>query len=123
MVRVKWVISLSALATIDRFLLSEYSEDQLKIMTIQDGRYLNYKRQVERKKIEKLKASLHMIDADSASTRKHTFFVDKKVRYRSHLHNTYISHSDYAMVNAWRVTVIDGRWTMSWTFELSPKSL
>lgn len=58
----------------------EYSEDQLKIMTIQDGRYLNYKRQVERKKIEKLKASLHMIDADSASTRKHTFFVDKKVK-------------------------------------------
>ena len=61
------------------FLPSEYSEDQLKMMTIQDERYLNYKRQVERKKIEKLKASLHMIDADSASPRKHTFFVDKKV--------------------------------------------
>jgi len=58
----------------------EYSEDQLKMMTIQDERYLNYKRQVERKKIEKLKASLHMIDADSASPRKHTFFVDKKVK-------------------------------------------
>lgn len=58
----------------------EYSEDQLKIMTIQDERYLNYKRQIERKKIEKLKSSLHMIDADTATPRKHTFFVDKKVK-------------------------------------------
>merc|ERR1711990_1311234 len=49
-------------------------------MTIQDERYLNYKRQIERKKIEKLKSSLHMIDADTTAPRKHTFFVDKKVK-------------------------------------------
>lgn len=61
------------------FSLSEYSEEQLKIMTIQDERYLNYKRQIERKKIEKLKSSLHLIDAETGAQRKHTFFVDKKV--------------------------------------------
>jgi len=58
----------------------EYSEDQLKMMTIQDERYLNYKRQIERKKIEKLKNSLHLIDAETGTQRKHTFFVDKKVK-------------------------------------------
>jgi len=58
----------------------EYSEEQLKIMTIQDERYLNYKRQIERKKIEKLKSSLHLIDAETGAQRKHTFFVDKKVK-------------------------------------------
>jgi len=58
----------------------EYSEDQLKMMTIQDERYLNYKRQIERKKIDRLKSSLHMIDAESTTPRKHTFFVDKKVK-------------------------------------------
>ena len=57
----------------------EYSEDQLKMMTIQDERYLNYKRQIERKKIEKLRNSLHLIDAETGAQRKHTFFVDKKV--------------------------------------------
>ena len=49
------------------------------MMTIQDERYLNYKRQIERKKIEKLKSSLHLIDAETGAQRKHTFFVDKKV--------------------------------------------
>jgi len=58
----------------------EYSEEQLKMMTIQDERYLNYKRQIERKKIEKLKSSLHLIDAETGAQRKHTFFVDKKVK-------------------------------------------
>ena len=49
------------------------------MMTIQDERYLNYKRQIERKKIEKLRNSLHLIDAETGAQRKHTFFVDKKV--------------------------------------------
>lgn len=56
----------------------EYTEQQLKLMQTQDERYLNFKRQIERKKIEKLKAGLHFIDAEKSVKSKHTFFVDKK---------------------------------------------
>jgi len=60
--------------------MPDYTEDQLRMMTIQDERYLNYKRQIERNKIQRLKGSLHMVDAENPQPRKHTFFVDSKVK-------------------------------------------
>ncbi|XP_052810691.1 probable U3 small nucleolar RNA-associated protein 11 [Mya arenaria] len=56
----------------------EHTEEQLKLMCTQDERYVNMKRSSELKKIEKLKASLHMIDSNSTVQNKHTIFVDGK---------------------------------------------
>jgi U3 small nucleolar RNA-associated protein 11 len=41
-------------------------------------RYIVYKRTLEQKKIEKLKASLHLLDADDKPANTHTFFVDSE---------------------------------------------
>lgn len=56
-----------------------YTDEQLKLMSSQDIKYINYKRTTEMRKIEKLKSGLHMLD-DSADKpkNKHTFFVDSK---------------------------------------------
>ncbi|XP_071114090.1 probable U3 small nucleolar RNA-associated protein 11 [Haliotis cracherodii] len=55
-----------------------HTEDQLKLMETQDLRYVNFKRFTEKKKVEKLKSSLHLIDCNSKPKNKHIVFVDSK---------------------------------------------
>lgn len=45
-------------------------------MQTQDLKYIKYKHQLERKKIEKLQSSSHLIDAEDRSATSHIFFVD-----------------------------------------------
>lgn len=53
--------------------------EQQQLMDSQDIRYVTYKRNVESKKINKMKSSLHLLDAStSRPMNKHTFFVDTK---------------------------------------------
>lgn len=59
------------------------SEDQLKLMRLQDSRYVTMKHQIEARKVERLQASLHMIDAANEVKNSHTFFVDDKEELKS----------------------------------------
>ena len=54
---------------------NKYTQEQLRLMKTQDVRYLNLKSQTERKKVERLKESLHLIGVP-APTRRHVVFVD-----------------------------------------------
>lgn len=56
----------------------ELTEDQLKLMRQQDTRYVNMKHQIEQKKIQRLQANLHMIDAANEVPNQHKFFVDNE---------------------------------------------
>lgn len=56
----------------------EFTEAQLKLMQSQDINYVMYKRSVELKKIEKLKASLHLLDVADKPKNKHIFFTDTR---------------------------------------------
>ncbi|RWS21242.1 putative U3 small nucleolar RNA-associated protein 11-like protein [Leptotrombidium deliense] len=56
----------------------ELTNDQLALMQSQDMKYVAYKRSVDLKKIEKLKASLHLIDMPDKPANKHIFFTDTK---------------------------------------------
>ena len=55
----------------------EYTDEELKLMRSQDLKYVTYKRNVELKKIDKLKASLHLLDVDKPPN-KHVFFTESK---------------------------------------------
>ncbi|XP_060937274.1 probable U3 small nucleolar RNA-associated protein 11 [Limanda limanda] len=61
----------------------EVTEEQKKMMRTQDSRYVEMKRVAEVKKIERMKAELHLLDADSKQKNKHTFFVDTKKEVES----------------------------------------
>ncbi len=54
----------------------EVTPEQLKLMQTQDLKYVSHKRLVESRKIDKLQAQLHLLDADKSN--KHVFFVDTK---------------------------------------------
>ncbi|XP_041352576.1 probable U3 small nucleolar RNA-associated protein 11 [Gigantopelta aegis] len=56
----------------------KFTETQLKMMESQDLRYVNFKRTTEHRKIEKLKSTLHLIDAEDKPKNKHTIFVDSE---------------------------------------------
>ncbi|CAF1314169.1 unnamed protein product [Didymodactylos carnosus] len=55
-----------------------YDDDQLKLMQSQDLRYIKYKHQIERKKIEKLQTTTHLIDESYRQPKSHIFFVDSE---------------------------------------------
>lgn len=61
----------------------EITEEQKKMMRTQDIRYVEMKRVAEAKKIDRMKAELHLLDADSKQKNKHTFFVDSKKEVKS----------------------------------------
>lgn len=55
-----------------------YTEDQLKLMTSQDIKYINYRRSLELKKIEKMKSRLHLLDAEDKPQNKHIIFTESR---------------------------------------------
>lgn len=54
----------------------EHTPDQIKLMQSQDLRYVTTKRTIEARKIEKLQAQLHLLEAADSTENKHIFFVD-----------------------------------------------
>lgn len=56
----------------------EVTDTQKKMMFSQDLRYVNMKRTAEQRKIEKLKASLHLLDSEDKPQNKHIIFVDSE---------------------------------------------
>ena len=62
---------------------TELTPDQIQLMQTRDLTYIVYKRTMEKKKIEKLKATLHMLDVEEKPMNKHTFFVDSEKEKRS----------------------------------------
>ncbi|XP_077432050.1 putative U3 small nucleolar RNA-associated protein 11 [Vanacampus margaritifer] len=61
----------------------EVTEEQKKMMTTQDIKYVEMKRVADARKIERLKGSLHLLDAGSKQKNKQTFFVDSKKEVQS----------------------------------------
>lgn len=47
-------------------------------MQTQDLKYIKYKHQMEKKKIEKLQSSSHLIDSEYRPAKSHIFFVDSQ---------------------------------------------
>ncbi|KAG7263580.1 hypothetical protein CRUP_015045 [Coryphaenoides rupestris] len=56
----------------------EVTEEQRKMMRTQDIKYVEMKRVGDAKKIERMKAELHLLDAKGKEKNKHTFFVHSK---------------------------------------------
>jgi len=52
----------------------ELTEEQVKLMQSQDGRYIGSRHVMEKRKVERLNRTLHRLDGDHGN--KHTFFVD-----------------------------------------------
>nr|XP_057909397.1 probable U3 small nucleolar RNA-associated protein 11 [Doryrhamphus excisus] len=59
------------------------TEEQKKMMRTQDIRYVEMKRVAEARKIERMKANLHLLAADGAQKNKQIFFVDSKKEVES----------------------------------------
>ncbi|XP_056300414.1 probable U3 small nucleolar RNA-associated protein 11 [Pseudoliparis swirei] len=61
----------------------EATEEQKKVMRTQDIKYVEMKRVAEANKIERMKAELHLLDADSKTKNSHTFFVNSTADVQS----------------------------------------
>ncbi|KAG6447823.1 probable U3 small nucleolar RNA-associated protein 11 [Manduca sexta] len=55
----------------------EHSSEQVKLMQTQDIKYINMKRTIESRTINRLQAQLHMTDVADSTPNTHTFFVDE----------------------------------------------
>uniref|UniRef100_A0A8D2N1D6 U3 small nucleolar RNA-associated protein 11 n=1 Tax=Zonotrichia albicollis TaxID=44394 RepID=A0A8D2N1D6_ZONAL len=60
----------------------EITPEQMKLMRTQDIKYIEMKRVAEAKKIERLKAELHLLDAAGSAAGQHLFFVDTEREVR-----------------------------------------
>ncbi|XP_045492178.1 probable U3 small nucleolar RNA-associated protein 11 [Colias croceus] len=56
---------------------NEHSVEQIKLMQTQDIKYINMKRTIEGRRIQRLQSELHMTDIADATPNTHTFFVDE----------------------------------------------
>ncbi|KAL4707127.1 hypothetical protein ACJJTC_011254 [Scirpophaga incertulas] len=55
----------------------EYTPEQEKLMQTQDIKYINMKRTIESRRINRLQSELHMTDIADSAVNTHTFFVDE----------------------------------------------
>ncbi|KAI5641181.1 utp11 protein domain-containing protein [Phthorimaea operculella] len=55
----------------------EHGPEQIKLMQTQDIKYINMKRTVESRRINRLQSQMHMTDIADATPNTHTFFVDE----------------------------------------------
>ncbi|KAJ2950642.1 hypothetical protein O0L34_g8898 [Tuta absoluta] len=55
----------------------EHAPEQIKLMQTQDIKYINMKRIVESRRINRLQSQMHMTDIADATPNNHTFFVDE----------------------------------------------
>ncbi|XP_075226927.1 putative U3 small nucleolar RNA-associated protein 11 [Lycorma delicatula] len=53
-----------------------HTPEQIKLMETKDMKYIEFKRAIESKKIDRMQSSLHMIDAANKIQNNHIFFVD-----------------------------------------------
>ncbi|CAG5019087.1 unnamed protein product [Parnassius apollo] len=56
----------------------EHTVEQLKLMQTQDIKYVNMKRTMESRRIERLQSQLHMTDVADKTSNTHIFFVDEE---------------------------------------------
>ncbi|CAG9808471.1 unnamed protein product [Chironomus riparius] len=54
----------------------DLTPEQMKLMETQDSKYINMKRVIERKKIQRLQSQLHFISREKKVKNQHIFFVD-----------------------------------------------
>ncbi|XP_070492611.1 probable U3 small nucleolar RNA-associated protein 11 [Chironomus tepperi] len=54
----------------------DLTPEQIKLMETQDSKYINMKRVIERKKIQRLQSQLHFVSREKKVKNKHIFFVD-----------------------------------------------
>lgn len=62
----------------DKDTSDEHTQEQIKLMETQDVRYINMKRTLEMKKIEKLQSQLHLIDVKEKPKNSHKYFFESK---------------------------------------------
>ncbi|XP_046978702.1 probable U3 small nucleolar RNA-associated protein 11 [Vanessa cardui] len=55
----------------------EHTPEQIKLMQTQDLKYINMKRTIESRRIQRLQSQLHMTDVADATPNTHIFFVDE----------------------------------------------